>query len=132
VNRPADAILRLKEGSLPSSPQSLRSARFGGLSLDLRAGELRNGPERIRLQDKPFQMLRLLLEHSGEVVTVVRKKSDRSPSAAIAVMQRASPDRIHDVDRREWMSLQLGNPLECNAVAVEARVLRKKIHSFHK
>jgi TolB-like protein len=54
---------------LPSSPQSLRSARFGGLSLDLRAGELRNGPERIRLQDKPFQMLRLLLEHSGEVVT---------------------------------------------------------------
>ena len=54
---------------MPSPPQSSRSARFGGLSLDLVAAELRKGTERVRLQDKPFQMLRLLLEHSGEVVT---------------------------------------------------------------
>ena len=54
---------------MPRPRQSYRSARFGGLSLDLLAGELRKGIERVRLQDKPFQMLRLLLEHSGEVVT---------------------------------------------------------------
>jgi TolB-like protein/Tfp pilus assembly protein PilF len=54
---------------LPSSQKSWRLARFDGLSLDLLAGELRKGIERVRLQDKPFQMLRLLLEHSGEVVT---------------------------------------------------------------
>jgi TolB-like protein len=54
---------------LPNSLQSLRLARFEGFSLDLRAAELRKGTERTRLQDKPFQMLRLLLEHSGEVVT---------------------------------------------------------------
>jgi TolB-like protein/Tfp pilus assembly protein PilF len=69
MNRPDIAILCLKEEPLASPLQSLRLARFGGFSLDLRAGELRTGTERIRLQDKPFQMLRLLLEHSGEVVT---------------------------------------------------------------
>ena len=54
---------------MASPLQSLRLARFEGFFLDLRAAELRKGTERIRLQDKPFQMLRLLLEHSGEVVT---------------------------------------------------------------
>jgi TolB-like protein len=54
---------------LGSPLQSLRLARFGGFFLDLRAAELHKGTERIRLQDKPFQMLRLLLEYSGEVVT---------------------------------------------------------------
>ena len=58
-----------EEGTLPSPLQSSRSARFVGLSLDLRAGELRKGKEIVRLQDKPLQMLRLLLERSGEVVT---------------------------------------------------------------
>ena len=54
---------------MPNPIESLRLARFEGFSLDLRAGELRKGTERARLQDKPLQMLRLLLEHSGEVVT---------------------------------------------------------------
>src|SRR5215471_1467903 len=58
-----------KKRLLPSPPKSSRSARFGGLFLDLRAGEPRKGTEIVRLQDKPFQMLRLLLEHSAEVVT---------------------------------------------------------------
>ena len=59
----------VKEPPLPSPMESLRFARFEGFSLDLRAGELYRGKERTHLQDKPFQMLRLLLEHSGEVVT---------------------------------------------------------------
>lgn len=54
---------------MPNPLESLRLARFEGFSLDLRAGELRKGTERTRLQDKPFQMLCLLLEHFGEVVT---------------------------------------------------------------
>jgi DNA-binding winged helix-turn-helix (wHTH) protein len=62
-------MLCLKEKPLPRPLQSSRLARFDELSLDLRAGELCKGTERVRLQDKPFQMLRLLLEHSGEVVT---------------------------------------------------------------
>jgi TolB-like protein/DNA-binding winged helix-turn-helix (wHTH) protein/Tfp pilus assembly protein PilF len=43
--------------------------RFGAFSLDLRAGELRKGGSRIRLQEKPLRVLALLTEHQGELVT---------------------------------------------------------------
>ena len=43
--------------------------RFGVFELDLRAGELRKRGLRIRLQEQPFQLLAMLLEHPGEVVT---------------------------------------------------------------
>ena len=41
---------------------------FGPFELDLRAGELRKAGRRIRLQEQPFQILRMLLESPGEVV----------------------------------------------------------------
>ena len=43
--------------------------RFGPFELDLRARELRKEGRRIRLQEQPFQILRMLLESPGEVVT---------------------------------------------------------------
>jgi TolB-like protein/DNA-binding winged helix-turn-helix (wHTH) protein/Tfp pilus assembly protein PilF len=43
--------------------------RFGVFQLDLRAGELRKHGLRVRLQEQPFQILTMLLEHPGEVVT---------------------------------------------------------------
>src|ERR1700690_3878667 len=43
--------------------------RFGVFELDLRAGELRKQGMRIRLQEQPFQILAMLLERPGEVVT---------------------------------------------------------------
>src|ERR1700675_3286923 len=43
--------------------------RFGVFELDLRAGELRKHGLRIRLQEQPFQVLTMLLEHPGQVVT---------------------------------------------------------------
>ena len=42
--------------------------RFGVFELDLRAGELRKNGLRVRLQQQPFQVLAMLLEHPGEVV----------------------------------------------------------------
>ncbi len=43
--------------------------RFGVFELDLRAGELRKHGLRVRLQEQPFQVLAMLLENHGEVVT---------------------------------------------------------------
>jgi TolB-like protein/DNA-binding winged helix-turn-helix (wHTH) protein/Flp pilus assembly protein TadD len=43
--------------------------RFGVFELDLQAGQLRKHGLRIRLQEQPFQILGMLLEHHGEVVT---------------------------------------------------------------
>jgi DNA-binding winged helix-turn-helix (wHTH) protein len=42
---------------------------FGAFQVDLRAGELRKGGVKIKLHRQPFEILRILLEHSGEVVT---------------------------------------------------------------
>src|ERR1700758_1844192 len=46
-----------------------RVARFGVFELDLSAGELRKSGVKLRLQGQPYQVLVLLLERAGEVVT---------------------------------------------------------------
>jgi Tol biopolymer transport system component/DNA-binding winged helix-turn-helix (wHTH) protein len=43
--------------------------RFGPFETDLRAGELRRDERKIRLQEQPFQVLAMLLERPGEIVT---------------------------------------------------------------
>lgn len=42
---------------------------FGEFEADLRSRELRRGGEKVRLSGQPFEILALLLEHPGEVVT---------------------------------------------------------------
>src|SRR2546423_11049047 len=46
-----------------------RLLRFESFELDTRSRELRKGSNRIRLQEQPFEILRLMLEHPGDVVT---------------------------------------------------------------
>jgi TolB-like protein/Tfp pilus assembly protein PilF len=53
----------------PLERSSPRIKRFGTFELDLRARELRKGGIRIRLQDQPFEILAMMLERPGEVVT---------------------------------------------------------------
>jgi serine/threonine protein kinase/tetratricopeptide (TPR) repeat protein len=43
--------------------------RFGVFELDLKAGDLRHSGVRVKLQEQPFQILRLLLGRPGDVVT---------------------------------------------------------------
>jgi DNA-binding winged helix-turn-helix (wHTH) protein/Tol biopolymer transport system component len=47
----------------------VRSVRFGIFEVDLRAGELRRHGSKVKLQEQPFEVLALLLEHPGDVVT---------------------------------------------------------------
>jgi DNA-binding winged helix-turn-helix (wHTH) protein/Flp pilus assembly protein TadD len=49
--------------------EASRSMRFDAYSLDLRAGELHKHGRKIRLQEQPFQILAILLEQPGQVVT---------------------------------------------------------------
>ena len=51
----------------PAPPN--RIARFGVFDLDPRTGELRKRGVRVRLQEQPFQILALLLERAGDLVT---------------------------------------------------------------
>src|ERR1700722_7674356 len=43
--------------------------RFGAFEADVQTGELRKQGKRVRLQDQPFQLLVMLLETPGQVVT---------------------------------------------------------------
>jgi TolB-like protein/DNA-binding winged helix-turn-helix (wHTH) protein/Flp pilus assembly protein TadD len=48
---------------------SAAQIRFGAFEVDLRAGELRRKGLKVKLQEQPFQVLAMLLEHVGGVVT---------------------------------------------------------------
>jgi TolB-like protein/DNA-binding winged helix-turn-helix (wHTH) protein/Flp pilus assembly protein TadD len=54
---------------MQDSQNSSHRLRFGVFEVDLRSGELRKHGLKVRLQEQPFQMLVMLLEHASEVVT---------------------------------------------------------------
>ena len=54
---------------LPLERRTSNLRRFATFEVDLRARELRKGGIRIRLQDQPFEILAVMLERPGEVVT---------------------------------------------------------------
>src|SRR5260370_11883588 len=54
----------MKQSAIPAN-----SVRFGLFEFDLRSGELRKHGIRIKLQEQPCQILSILLEHGGAMVT---------------------------------------------------------------
>src|SRR5271155_1186180 len=104
------------------SPHLASRLRFGVYEIDLRAGELRQGGRKIRLQEQPFQVLVMLVEHAGEVVTRedLQKKLwsadtfvdfDHGPNKAINKIREAigdsaeSPIFVETVARRGYRFL---------------------------
>ena len=80
---------------------------FGPFKLDLKAGELHQDGRKIRLQEQPFQVLKMLLERPGEVVTreEIKKKLwpndtivefDHSINAAIKKLRLALGDSAEE------------------------------------
>ncbi len=54
---------------MPTPARSTNLVRFEGFEVDLRAQELYKGGRKVKLQVQPFQVLAMLLEQPGEVVT---------------------------------------------------------------
>ena len=78
--------------------------RFGEFALDLQSGELLWRASRVKLQNQPLQVLMLLLEHPGEVVTREELRErlwpqntfvdfDRGLNKAINTLRKALRDR---------------------------------------
>lgn len=57
------------EESSPTRSAAAQVVRFGVYEADPRSGELRKNGVKLRLQEQPFQILMVLLERAGEVVT---------------------------------------------------------------
>ena len=101
------------------APHPSRVAIFGAFELDLKAGELHRNGQVVRLQEQPFQVLKMLLEHAGEVVSREELKRalwpndtilefDQSINAAIKKLRLAledlaeSPQYVETVARRGY------------------------------
>jgi Tol biopolymer transport system component/DNA-binding winged helix-turn-helix (wHTH) protein len=54
---------------MPAQSQLPRVLRFGIYEIDVRAGELRKSGVRLKLQEQPFQVLCMLVDRPGEIVT---------------------------------------------------------------
>src|SRR5215831_11864232 len=72
---------------MPETQSPLRPIRFGAFEADLRTGELRKDGVKLKFSGQPFQVLAILLERPGEVVT--REELQR----------RLWPDTFVDVER---------------------------------
>ncbi len=57
------------DGIVAASVQSPHSFRFGPFEADPETGELRKSGRRLRLQEKPFQVLIALLERRGNLIS---------------------------------------------------------------
>ncbi len=66
-----------------------RVARFGIFELDLNRNELRRKGVRIKLQQQPFEILRLLVEHRGELVSRDRIQKTLWPGGHFVDFERS-------------------------------------------
>ena len=117
--------------------RSVNIACFGPFKLDLNAGELHHDGESIRLQEQPFRVLEMLVNHPNEVITreEIRKilwpndtvvEFDHSINAAIKKLRLAlgdsagEPRYIETVARRgyrllvpvKWLDVQVNANLD--------------------
>jgi TolB-like protein/DNA-binding winged helix-turn-helix (wHTH) protein/Tfp pilus assembly protein PilF len=85
-----------------------RFVRFEGYQVDLQTGELRKNGTKVRLSDQPFQILALLLEKPGELISREELRTklwpdevfvdfDHSLNAAVNKLREALCDSTSDV-----------------------------------
>lgn len=74
---------------MPTSPRTPAVVRFGVFEVDRRAGEVRKAGVKIRLQDQPLQILVMLLERPGEVVTREEIQARLWPSGTIVEFEHS-------------------------------------------
>jgi len=126
-------------------PQLPPVLRFASFEVDLRAGELRKQGVRLKLQEQPFQVLKILLARPGEIVSREDLRSqiwsadtfvdfDNSLNTAINKLREvlgdsaASPRFIETVPKRGYRFIASGVDVDGrNAVATEARSRRLKV-----
>ena len=103
--------------------------RFGPFQLDVRAGEICHGVQRVRLHQQSLEILLMLLEHPGEVVLreEIRKRLwpndtvvefDHSINAAIKKLRRALEDDAGEPRYIETLARR-GYRLMLNAESVQ-------------
>ena len=82
--------------------------RFGVFEADLRAGELHKQGLRVKLQPQPFQILTILLEHAGELVTREELRRKLWPSGVFVDFEHSLNSSVKKL--REALGEDAGTP----------------------
>jgi len=85
-----------------------RFIRFGLFEADLLARELRKNGVRIRLQEQPFQVLALLLDHPGDIVTREQLRETLWPADTFVDFDHSLNTAINKI--REALGDSASNP----------------------
>src|ERR1700727_3092918 len=87
---------------IPASGASW-TAKFDSFEADLRAGELRKNGLKVKIQERPFQLLTILLKNAGQVVTRKELRQELLPpntfvdfDASLATAVRKLRDALGD------------------------------------
>jgi len=82
--------------------------RFGDYEADLRSAELRRQGHRLKLQEKPFQVLAALLQHPGELVTREQLRQSLWPADTFVDFEHGLNTAVNKV--REALRDSANNP----------------------
>ncbi len=93
---------------MPVPQSNSRIVHFGVFELDLSAGELRKNGVKLRLQEQPFQVLAMLLERAGEVVTREELRQKLWPSDTFVDFDHSLNTAVNKV--REVIGDSASNP----------------------
>ncbi len=131
---------RVEESSQPK--QTAPALRFGIFEVDLQCRELRKRGLRLNLQKKPFQILELLLERAGELVTRkevadrlwpgVYVNFDRSLNTAINALRRVLGDSSKSpryLETRSGLGYRFIAPVE-RPVPDPSPDLKQRLHAI--
>lgn len=124
---------------MPEASSSQSHIRFGAYRVDLRTGELRKHGQKVRLAGRPFQILAMLLEQPGELLTRKELQSKLWPAdtfvdfehgvnAAVQTLRRAlcdshkKPRYIETLPRRGYRFIAA---IECEGFAARTKAAAK-------
>src|SRR5215472_7497909 len=93
--------------TVPTRPSEI--LKFADFAIDLRAKELRRNGARIRLQEQPFQVLALLTQHAGEVVTRDQLRQHLWPADTFVDFDNSLNTAINKI--REALDDSTGKPI---------------------
>lgn len=98
---------RIRKDAPSPSPRPQRIA-FDNFEVNLRSGEVRKSGSRIRLQAQPFQLLVLLLENAGDVVTREEICRDLWPADTFVDFEHSLPAAVNKI--RDALGDSANNP----------------------
>jgi cholera toxin transcriptional activator len=99
----------------PHASPARRIVRFGVFEVDLAAGELRKSGRKLRLQEQPFQMLALLLERPGDVITREELRQKLWPADTFVDFDHSLNTAVNKV--REALGDSASHPLYVETIA---------------